>query len=316
MRFSSKKTKASRRKTRTPQTSKKWRGAILYFALFGCAPIVSGAEVVRYVSNCSELSAAINEFNGSTGDDYKIVLTGDVAITGALPTITGNVALTGTPSGALTIDGAGYKIDGAGAYRGLSVDAEKSGATVTIASTTFANCVAQGGNGGDGANGGGGGMGAGAAIFAQSGKVVLSDVSATNNKAVGGNGGSVLQESYSYAGGGGLGGDGGDGSQLKYGAADGGGVAVDGANAKADSATAKDYVAAGNGGQTSTDNADSFGHLNGNTTPVGGNSEFGGGGGGSTGLGGDGGFGGGGGAGALEGGDGGFGGGGGAALRR
>ena len=311
MRFSSKKTKASRRKTRTPQTSKKWRGAILYFALFGFAPIVSGAEVVRYVSNHSELSAAINEFNGSTGDDYKIVLTGDVALEGALPTITGNVSLVGASSGALTIDGDGHKLDGGEAHRGLIVDAEKSGATVTIASTTFANCVAQGGNGGDGASGGGGGMGAGAAIFAQSGKVVLSDVSALNNAAVGGNGGSVLQESYSYAGGGGLGGDGGDGSQLKYGAADGGGITVDGANAKADSATAKEYVAAGNGGQTSTDNADSFGHLNGNTTPVGGNSEFGGGGGGSTGLGGDGGFGGGGGAGALEGGDGGFGAGGG-----
>ncbi len=311
MRFSSKKTKASRRKTRTPQTSKKWRGAILYFALFGCAPIVSGAEVVRYVSNHSELSAAINEFNGSTGDDYKIVLTGDVAVQGALPAITGNASLVGTPSGSLTIDGAGYKIDGGGAYRGFVVDAEKSGASVTVASTTFANCVAQGGNGGDGASGGGGGMGAGAAIFAQSGKVVLSDVSATNNKAVGGNGGSVLQESYSYAGGGGLGGDGGDGSQLKYGAADGGGILVDGANAKADSATAEGYVAAGNGGQTSKENPDSFGRLVDKTTPVGGNSEFGGGGGGSTGLGGDGGFGGGGGAGALEGGDGGFGGGGG-----
>ncbi|MBQ5788842.1 MAG: hypothetical protein IIW01_01010 [Thermoguttaceae bacterium] len=278
MRFSSKKTKASKRKTRTPQTSKKWRGAILYFALFGCAPIVSGAEVVRYVSNHSELSAAINEFNGSTGDDYKIVLTGDVAVKGALPTIAGNAALTGTPCGSLTIDGAGYKIDGGGAYRGFVVDAEKSGASVTVASTTFVNCVAQGGDGGDGASGGGGGMGAGAAIFAQSGKVVLSDVSATNNKAQGGNGGSVLQKSYSYAGGGGLGGDGGDGSLLQYGAANGGGIVADGANAKADSTTAPGYVAAGDGGQTSKDNPDSFGRLVDKTTPVGGNSEFGGGG--------------------------------------
>lgn len=311
MRFSSKKTKASRRKTRTSQASKKWRGAILYFALFGCAPIVSGAEVVRYVSNYSELSAAIGEFNASTGDDYKIVLTGDVAVKGALPTITGNANLTGTPSGALTIDGAGHKIDGGGAFRGLVVDAGRSGASVTVASTTFANCVAQGGDGGDGASGGGGGMGAGAAIFAQSGKVVLSDVSATNNKAVGGAGGSVLQDSYSYAGGGGLGGDGGDGSLLQYGAANGGGIVADGADAKADSTTDESYVAAGDGGQTSKDNPDSFGRLVDKTTPVGGNSEFGGGGGGSTGLGGDGGFGGGGGAGALEGGDGGFGAGGG-----
>ena len=154
-------------------------------------------------------------------------------------------------------------------------------------------------------------MGAGAAIFAQSGKVVLNDVSATNNKAVGGNGGSVLQKSYSYAGGGGLGGDGGDGALLQYGAANGGGIVADGADAKADSPTAEGYVAAGDGGQTSSDNPDSFGRLVDKTTPVGGNSEFGGGGGGSTGLGGDGGFGGGGGAGALEGGDGGFGAGGG-----
>lgn len=238
MRFSSKKTKASRKKTRTSQTSKKWRGAILYFALFGFAPIVSGAEVVRYVSNHSELSAAINEFNGSVGDDYRIVLTGDVAIRGVLPTIVGNAALVGTSCGSLTIDGAGYKLDGGGAYRGFVVDAGKSGASVTVASTTFVNCVAQGGDGGDGASGGGGGAGAGAAIFANSGKVVLNDVSAKNNKAVGGNGGSVLQDSYSYAGGGGIGGDGGDGALLQYGAANGGGIVGDGADAKADSTTA------------------------------------------------------------------------------
>lgn len=311
MRFSSKKTKASRKKTRTSQASKKWRGAILYFALFGFAPIVSGAEVVRYVSNHSELSAAINEFNGSVGDDYRIVLTGDVAVKGVLPTIVGNAALVGASCGSLTIDGAGHKIDGGGAYRGFVVDAGKSGASVTVASTTFVNCVAQGGDGGDGASGGGGGAGAGAAIFANSGKVVLNDVSAKNNKAVGGNGGSVLQDSYSYAGGGGIGGDGGDGALLQYGAANGGGIVDDGADAKADSTTADGYVEAGDGGETSKSNPDSFGGRGDVTTPVGGNSEFGGGGGGSIGNGGAGGFGGGGGAGALEGGSGGFGGGGG-----
>lgn len=299
MRFLSKKTKKS----------KNWRVALVYLALFGAAPSVCGAnEIIREVKTDAELRAAIAEYNGATGDDFRIVLTGNVKLEGDLPGLTGNADLVGKNGGSLVIEGNGYSIDGAGAYRGLYIDSGKTGATISVSNANFVDCVAQGGDGGSGAAGAGGGMGAGAAIYAASGKVVLQDVSATNNKAIGGNGGSVALESSAYGGGGGLGGNGGNGGSYTSGGANGGGVSKDG-----DSLTKPDgkYPDAGNGGETSADKPDSFGHKEGNTNPVGGNSLYGGGGGGSVGQGGVGGFGGGGGAGATQGGAGGFGAGGG-----
>ncbi|MDO5307889.1 MAG: autotransporter domain-containing protein [Planctomycetia bacterium] len=293
MRFSSQMTKKS----------KKWRCALIYMALFGVAPLASGAET-RYVSDYSGLSAAIAEYNANTGVDYTIVFNGDISLDGNLPIITGNPDLVGVDSGSLTIEGNGYVLDGVNTYRGFIIDTAESGATVTADTLTFANCVAQGGNGGSGAAGAGGGMGAGAAIFAMSGEIRLSDISAVNSQAIGGNGGSVLQGSQSYGGGGGLNADGGSGVVAETGAANGGGVLVAG---EGSDPTRK----AGDGGVTSQYDLDSYGHYINVTTPVGGNSLDLGGGGGSTAIGGNGGLGGGGGAGAQQGGVGGFGAGGG-----
>ncbi len=288
---------------RMTKKSKKWRGALIYLALFGVAPMAFGAET-RYVSTYDELAAAISEFNGNTGKDYQIVLKNDIALSGNLPAITGNVDLVGVESGSLAIEGNGYAIDGVNSYRGLYVDTEEAGGSVTVSSVVFANCYAAGGNGGDGASGGGGGMGAGAAIYAFSGDVILSDVSAAYSAVKGGDGGRVLQESQSYGGGGGIGGAGGSGVVGETGAADGGKVFANGADSTPERL-------AGDGGVTDENVADSFAHYVDKTTPVGGNSLAGGGGGASIAVGGAGGLGGGGGAGGLEGGNGGFGGGGG-----
>lgn len=286
--------------------SKKWRGALIYLALFGVAPMAFGTETeTRYVSDYNGLRAAISDYNENTGSDFKIVLKGSITLAGELPAITGNADLVGVKSGSLTIDGAGYTLNGADQYRGLYVDGADADVTVAVSNLTFSDCFAKGGDGGEGASGAGGGMGAGAAIYAYSGNVVLSDVAAVQSVAVGGNGGSVLYGSNSYAGGGGLGGNGGSGKLLEGGAANGGGIFTDGAASTPD-------ALAGDGGVTSDDNLDSYAHtVPGTTTPVGGDSLAGGGGGGSTAYGGAGGFGGGGGAGAAYGGAGGFGGGGG-----
>lgn len=258
----------------------------------------------RYVSDYASLRSAISEYNENTGADFKIVLTRSITLSDNLPGITGNTNLKGINSGSLSIDGAGYAIDGAGKYRGFYIDGSDADVTVTVANTTFANCQAKGGDGGAGTSGGGGGMGAGAAIYAYSGKVVLNNVSATNSSAVGGTGGGVLYGSDSYGGGGGLGGNGGSGKLTETGAASGGGIFVNGKDSTAE-------TLAGDGGVTSENHLDSFGHnIPDTTTPVGGTSLAGGGGGASVAYGGGGGFGGGGGAGGTLGGAGGFGGGG------
>ena len=291
--------------TKLTKKSKKWRGALIYLALFGVAPIAFGAETeTRYVSNYAGLKAAIAEYNGNTGADFKIVLTNGITLEGELPAITGNASLIGKDSGSLTIEGSGYAINGAGQYRGLYIDGADADITVSVSGVTFANCYAKGGDGGEGKSGGGGGLGAGAAIYAFSGNVVLTDVTAANSVAVGGDGGGLLYGSESYGAGGGLGGDGGSGKLLESGAASGGGVFVNGSDSSPEKL-------AGDGGVASTTDLNSYAHtIPGTTTPVGGNSLAGGGGGASTAYGGAGGFAGGGGAGGTQGGEGGFGGGG------
>ena len=111
--------------------SRKWRSALICLTLFGVAPTVFGAET-RYVSNYSELKAAISEFNVNTGDDFQIFLKNDIPLQGVLPAITGNTNLVGKNSGSLEIVGDGYVLDGRNAYRGLYVDTLEAGGTVTM----------------------------------------------------------------------------------------------------------------------------------------------------------------------------------------
>ncbi len=291
--------------TKLTKKSKKWRGALIYLALFGVAPMAFGADTeTRYVSDYAGLRAAISEYNENTGSDFKIVLKNSITLAGELPAITGNASIKGVASGSLVIEGSGCAINGVGRYRGLYIDGEGANIAVSVSDVTFENCYAEGGDGGKGKSGGGGGLGAGAAIYAYSGDVVLNNVTAANNVAVGGNGGAVLYGSESYGAGGGLGGDGGSGNLLESGAASGGGVFVDGENSSADRL-------AGDGGVASSSDSNSYAHtISGTTSPVGGDSLAGGGGGASVAYGGSGGFAGGGGAGGVQGGSGGFGGGG------
>ncbi len=135
--------------------SKKWRGALICLTLFGVAPTVFGAET-RYVSDFNDLRAAISEFNANTGEDFQIILKNNVPLQGILPAITGNPNLVGADSGSLEIIGNGYAIDGGNAYRGLFVDTLEAGGTVTVSDLAFANCRAEGGDGGSGAAGAGG----------------------------------------------------------------------------------------------------------------------------------------------------------------
>jgi hypothetical protein len=100
----------------------------------------------------------------------------------------------------LTIDGAGFALDGANQHRGFFVNRGR----VTISRLTIRNAVARGGTG---YKGGGGGAGLGGGLFVRAAAAAILDrVDFVGNDAIGGNsvGGVFL------GGGGGLGGDGGD----------------------------------------------------------------------------------------------------------
>ena len=294
------------------------------------------AEVYA-VSDASQLADAIR--NAGSGDTIR--LNNDIMLDQELPPITTGVA----------INGDSYSLDGAGAYRGLFIDA--AGENVTVQDVQFENCVAQGGSGGDGQGGGGGGAGLGGALFVRSGDVDLTDCGFENNSAVGGDGGEQTgtlqaasgQYNYNntYGGGGGLGGDGGSNTEnaTEFGGAGGGGI---GANASGGNVVGDGddpaLINGGNGAYVDSNDMDG-GQGYGAGISVGDPSDFagggvgsyddpnaiasGGGGGDGTGLadpstmdanrgeGGQGGWGGGGGGGTATGGDGGFGGGGGAA---
>ena len=112
--------------------------------------------------------------------------------------------------GSLTINGGGYTLDGAGAWRGLTV---YSG-NVTVNSLSLNDMLAIGGAGGDAPDPGGGGAGLGGGLLvAKDGHVILNDVSFANDRAIGGRGGNAVSgaSEQSAGGGGGLGGAGGGG---------------------------------------------------------------------------------------------------------
>jgi hypothetical protein len=120
----------------------------------------------------------------------------------------------------VTLDGAGYALDGNDAHRGLFVYA----GTVTIENLTIANAHAVGGDGG---SGGGGGAGLGGGIFvASAGAVTLSAVTFSGNAAIGGSGG--FSQFTPTGGGGGLGGDGSFGGFFGGGGGGGIGAGADG----------------------------------------------------------------------------------------
>ncbi|HEX4261609.1 MAG TPA: Hint domain-containing protein [Acetobacteraceae bacterium] len=246
-------------------------------------------------------------------------------------------ALNLQPGVSLTIDGAGFTLDGAGQYRGLLGYA--GNISVDDLSITDANAV--GGAGGAGAAAGGGGAGLGGGLFVAAGaNVTLDDVTFSSDAAIGGAGGVLA--SNGAGGGGGLGGAGGDDGGIPSTQAaafgGGGGIGADagGGSSGGDGQSGVVPGAAG-GGQAATGGIGGLsggaggsafdggfdpggaggGGVAGQDGPSpysGGRGGFGGGGGGAFSTGGSGGFGGGGGGGSTLGGQGGFGGGGGAAA--
>jgi autotransporter-associated beta strand protein len=139
----------------------------------------------------------------SAGNGDTITFTGNITLGDNLPTVTKNV----------TVNGGLFTLSGNNKYRGLFV---QSG-TVAINDLAIKDAVAQGGRGGNGEAGGAGGGGAGrggARCVAAGAQVTVSNVSAQNSSARGGNGGKSGTGTGSTSGGGGgywiTGSDGGD----------------------------------------------------------------------------------------------------------
>jgi len=199
------------------------------------------------VTDIADLNAAIVAADQAALGAQTIVIDGDIALGG-----TALVAINLQTGVTLTIQGEDDAIiDGGGAQRGLFVYSGQ----VAISDLTIENAVAQGGNGGAtfGANpilfGGGGGGGLGGGLFvandsangAAPGDVTLTNVSFTNDSAVGGEGGHDIPGGYG-AGGGGMGGNSGPGAF-----ADGGGGLGGGATGGAGSGYGLSYKAGGAG---------------------------------------------------------------------
>src|SRR5262249_44925136 len=158
--------------------------------------------------------------------NYTITLTGAINLGAELPAI--NLASGDT----LTIIGGGHTLDGADTYRGLFVYA----GTVAVQNLTIAHAVASGGGRGYARPVGGGGGGGG--LFVGSGaRVTLSDVTFSNDKAIGGRGAAgAMFEHWSggfhggggdfVGGGGGGGGMGGAGGDSGFDATGGGGIGL------------------------------------------------------------------------------------------
>jgi autotransporter-associated beta strand protein len=140
------------------------------------------------VANDGQLRNAIS----SAGNGDTITFTGNITLGSNLPTVTKNV----------TVNGGLFTLSGDNKYRGLFV---QSG-TVAINDLAIKDAVAQGGRGGNGEEGGagGGGAGLGGALFVATGaQVTVSNVSAQNGSARGGNGGNSGTGTGSTSGGGG-----------------------------------------------------------------------------------------------------------------
>jgi len=289
------------------------------------------------VFDSASLNAAIDIANSAGVGHVIIQLVGNITETATLDAINLRQGVT------LTINGQGYSLDGASAYRGLFAYQ----GTLTVQDLAINNMVAVGGSGGSQGAGGGAGLGGGLFVagtnvgLTSGASVSLVNVSFNNDQVVGGagdGGGGVWDGHFApngaYGGGGGLGGNGGnyslsggggggiggaggtggDGASGIVAGAAGGGAGFAQLGPSAPTLTLGGTAGGGGGGGASQS-------LNGNgggggiggvdaTATAAGNGGFGGGGGGSAsgGSAGNGGFGGGGGS---AGGNGGFGGGGG-----
>jgi len=157
------------------------------------------------VSSAAELSAALTAISqGGTSCarnvSYTIHFGSDVSLA-PLAASTQLAAINLDTGSSLLIDGAGFRLDGAGAHRGFFDYA----GNVKIQNLTIANMLAQGGDGGAGGGGGGGGLGGGLFVGA-GGSATISNVSFTGDAAHGGDGGGVGAVNSAIVSGGGGGG--------------------------------------------------------------------------------------------------------------
>ncbi len=148
------------------------------------------------VATIAQLNQAITEAAGAASGAYTITLSSDIALGSTAMVVINMVA-----GATLTIAGAGHVLDGGGTQHGLSVYA----GTVAVEELVLANMLALGGTGGGGGAGLGGGLFVGANVLGDAGNVTLSNVTFSDNSAVGGPGAGGANGGY----GGGLSGYGG-----------------------------------------------------------------------------------------------------------
>ncbi|MDP1607932.1 MAG: autotransporter outer membrane beta-barrel domain-containing protein [Chlamydiales bacterium] len=171
--------------------------------------------------NTGDLRGCLNYLNtvSSTPKTIEFGVSGTISLNGTLPVLN---LLDGDQSTVnFNTTNSNITIDAQNQYQALIA---RQG-VITINSTQFQNCRAQGGSGG--AGGGGGGMGAGGAIFSDTADLTLNNVTFQNCSAMGGNGGAPTTSAQQGGGGGGgmggSGGAGGAGSSSGYGGGGGGG---------------------------------------------------------------------------------------------
>jgi hypothetical protein len=162
-------------------------------------------------SDLSTLNGAIRSIdvggtNAATSQTYTITLSGNITLNDVTDP---ELLAINLPTGStLTIQGANFTLNGGGNQRGFFVLSGQVG----IENLTIADTTASGGAGGAGLAAGGGGMGAGGGLFVNTGAVVtLTNVTFTDDAAVGGDGGRGAYTGLG-GGGGGMGGAGGSGN--------------------------------------------------------------------------------------------------------
>ena len=287
------------------------------------------------------LRQAILDANAASASPASITFNtggaGTITLASMLPVLTNpmGISIDGSNggNGAITIDGGSLSNTSGDRVFFIGVNgADNTGLPATTATSySISNLIIQNGNarggaGGTGTHAGGGGAGLGGAIFLNAGNLVVTNVTLSINRAVGGDGGTAIGNSGN-GGGGGMGGIGGNGATANAGGGGGLGLSAAGGDASTVGASGGFFGATGGG---SGGNAAPVGSANGGAgggNGFAGGTNAGGGGGGTLSfqsgggggvaggngaghLGGLGGFGGGGGAGGLPG-DGGYGGGGG-----
>jgi large repetitive protein len=156
------------------------------------------------VSTAAELNAALTAVSqGGTAYGSNLNYTIHFAANISLASLASSqlAAINLASGSSLTIDGAGFTLDGAGTHRGFF----ESAGNVTLENLTIANMLAQGGDGGIG--GGGGGAGLGGGLFVGTGaSATLANVAFKYDAAHGGAGGGVGSHAHFLSAGGGGGG--------------------------------------------------------------------------------------------------------------